>query len=368
MRTLKLKGYVGFDQIANQCVEKSVKNGFAFNILCIGETGIGKSTLMNTLFNTNFHLEPSSHHEQVVTLKTNTFDLCEDNIKLKLTLIETCGFGDQINKENSHDPILNYVNAQYETYVQQELNLKRNFQNVNDTRVHLCLYFICPTGHSLKAIDLKTMKALDRKVNIIPIIAKADTISKNELSEFKRRIMQDLSNNHVNIYQFPINELDLNINNLNASTNALYPLAVIGSSDLVKVGNKLVKGRQYEWGNVSVENESHCDFVKLREMILSINMINLIEITHYKHYQLFRANRLKEIGFRDEDEEDVHMTDLKGSTLSINRSKTILDVYHLKRAELYEETHKRELEIKDEFIHRVKVKELELRECEKEVK
>lgn len=66
------------------------------------------------------------------------------------------------------------------------------------------------------------MKALDRKLNIIPIIAKADTISKNELNEFKKRIMQDLNNNHVNIYQFPINELDLNISNLNATTNVFY--------------------------------------------------------------------------------------------------------------------------------------------------
>ncbi len=216
---MKLKGYVGFDRIANQCVNKSIKSGFAFNILCIGETGIGKSTLMNCLFNTNFNLEPSSHHEQLVKLKTNTFDLVEDNIKLKLTIIESSGFGDQINKENSHEPILDYVNAQYETYVQQELNLKRNFSNIDDTRVHVCLYFVCPTGHSLKSIDLKTMKALDRKVNIIPIIAKADTISKNELIDFKKRIMNDLNTNHVNVYQFPINESDLNINNLNATTN-----------------------------------------------------------------------------------------------------------------------------------------------------
>jgi len=63
------------------------------------------------------------------------------------------------------------------------------------------------------------MKALDRKVNIIPIIAKADTISKNELIDFKKRIMNDLNTNHVNVYQFPINESDLNINNLNATTN-----------------------------------------------------------------------------------------------------------------------------------------------------
>lgn len=41
---------------------------------------------------------------------------------------------------------------------------------------------------SLKALDLVTMKKLDTKVNIIPIIAKADTITKTELSKFKTKV------------------------------------------------------------------------------------------------------------------------------------------------------------------------------------
>jgi len=119
----------------------------------------------------------------------------------------------------------------------------------------------------------------------------------------------------------------------------------------------------------SVENEAHCDFVKLREMLLSTNMINLIDITHTKHYQLFRANRLREIGFKDDDEEDL--LDSKSSNTSINRyssSKSIMDVYNIKRAEMYEDIQRREQEIKEEFVQKVKEKESELRECEKEVK
>ena len=59
-RTLKLGGHVGFDSLPDQLVNKSVQNGFSFNILCIGETGIGKSTLCDSLFNTTFDSAPES--------------------------------------------------------------------------------------------------------------------------------------------------------------------------------------------------------------------------------------------------------------------------------------------------------------------
>ena len=46
-------------------------------------------------------------------------------------------------------------------------------------------YFLC---YRLKALDLVTMKKLDSKVNIIPVIAKADTITKAELQKFKQKV------------------------------------------------------------------------------------------------------------------------------------------------------------------------------------
>lgn len=50
---------------------------------------------------------------------------------------------------------------------------------------HANLSNYIPNIFSLKSIDLVCMKKLDTKVNVIPIIAKADTISKTELQKFK---------------------------------------------------------------------------------------------------------------------------------------------------------------------------------------
>lgn len=74
-------------------------------------------------------------------------DLKEANVKLKLTVTETCGFGDQINKENSADSVVDFIDQQYESYLQEELKIKRSMHTYHDTRVHVCLYFIAPTGH-----------------------------------------------------------------------------------------------------------------------------------------------------------------------------------------------------------------------------
>ena len=62
----------------------------------------------------------------------------------------------------------------------------------------MCLYFITPNGHGLKSIDLVCMKKLDSKVNIIPIIAKADTINKQEMAKFKV-ITSKLSNYRIQV-------------------------------------------------------------------------------------------------------------------------------------------------------------------------
>lgn len=83
-RTLKLSGHVGFDSLPDQLVSKSVQNGFVFNILCIGETGLGKSTLMDSLFNTNFESQPSPHSLPNVKLKAHTYELQESMVRLKV--------------------------------------------------------------------------------------------------------------------------------------------------------------------------------------------------------------------------------------------------------------------------------------------
>lgn len=48
-----------------------------------------------------------------------------------------------------------------------------------------------------------------------------------------------------------------------------------------------------------MENENHCDFVKLRDMLLCTNTEHLKEVTHTKYYEAYRRRQLQKIGFTD---------------------------------------------------------------------
>ncbi|XP_015276379.1 PREDICTED: septin-10 isoform X2 [Gekko japonicus] len=350
-RTLSLSGHVGFDSLPDQLVNKSIHQGFCFNILCIGETGLGKSTLIDSLFNTSFDDRMSTHFQPNVRLKAQTYELQESNVRLKLTIIRTIGFGDQINKDDSYQPIVDYIDAQFEAYLQEELKIKRSLYNYHDTRIHVCLYCISPTGHSLKTLDLLTMKNLDSKVNIIPVIAKADALSKSELQKFKIKIMSELVSNGVQIYQFPTD--DEGIAKINATMNGHLPFAVVGSTEEIKIGNKTVKARQYPWGIVQVESENHCDFVKLREMLICTNMEDLREQTHMRHYELYRRCKLEEMGFQDTGPE--------------NQPVSVQETYEAKWHEFLEEFQQKEEGMRQTMVQRVKEKEALLKEAEREL-
>jgi septin 7 len=93
------------------------------------------------------------------------------------------------------------------------------------------------------------MRRLHDRVNIIPVIAKADTLTSDELRLFKKSIIQDITNEKIKLYEFP----DLNNNEQN-KFNKIYkdkvPFAVVGSNFVLERGSKRARVRQYAWGTV----------------------------------------------------------------------------------------------------------------------
>ncbi|XP_030664868.1 septin-7-like, partial [Nomascus leucogenys] len=155
--------------------------------LILGECALGKSTLINSLF------------------------LIDYLQSVQVLLAE-------LKRLYSWQPVIDYIDSKFEDYLNAESCTNRH--QMPDNRVQCCLSFIASSGHRLTPLDIEFMKCLHEKVNIIPLIAKADTLTPEECQQFKKQYR--------------------------------LPLAVVGSNTIIEVNGKRVRGRQYPWNVAEV--------------------------------------------------------------------------------------------------------------------
>lgn len=306
----KLNGFVGFANLPKQWHRKSVRRGFTFNFMVVGESGLGKATLVNTLFNRTVIPEKPADEdevpeeaedvEQVVRIDNTSAEIEEDGVKLKLNVITAPGFGESLNNTDSWKPIVDEINSRFDHYLEAESRVNR--LTISDNRIHALLYFIEPTGHSLKALDIQLMKLVHEKVNLIPVIAKSDTLTDDEIEQFKTRVLADIKHQKIRVFEPQLfdNDDDETTSNSKALI-ASFPFAVIGStSDVQTPDGRTVRGRAYPWGVIEVDNETHNDFVKLRQLLIRNNLEELKETTLDVLYEKYRQEKLSKMGIEQD--------------------------------------------------------------------
>ena len=89
----------------------------------------------------------------------------ESGVQLNLSCVDTPGFGDSVNNDKCWEPIIEFLENQFELYLNAESRVDRPAK-IPDTRVHACLYFVAPSGHGLKPLDIEFMRRLHDKVKI----------------------------------------------------------------------------------------------------------------------------------------------------------------------------------------------------------
>ncbi|KAJ3077349.1 cell division control protein, partial [Quaeritorhiza haematococci] len=302
-KKVTLTSYVGFDSITQQIEKKLLKRGFTFNVMVVGRTGLGKSTLINTLFAAHLidskATKKAADSPRQTTEIVNTTHVIEENgVRLKLTITDTPGYGDQVNNENCWEPIVKYIKEQYSAYLRKELTPARE-KRIPDTRVHCILFFISPTGHALTPLDITVMKKLSEITNVIPVIAKSDSLTMEERVAFKRRIKEEIDFHGIRVYPYHDIEDDVILSDTDRiekqivqQIRDMIPFAVVGSERNIVIDGKAVRGRRTRWGLINVENESHCEFVALRNFLTRTHLQDMIETTSSLHYEAFRTKQL----------------------------------------------------------------------------
>ncbi|KAG7239752.1 hypothetical protein INR49_028406, partial [Caranx melampygus] len=142
--------------LPNQVYRKSVKRGFEFTLMVVGESGLGKSTLINSLFLTDLYSAeypgPSHRIKKDCTassapgaVEQSKVLIKEGGVQLLLTIVDTPGFGDAVDNSNCWQPIIDHIDSKFEDYLNSESRVNR--RQMPDSRIHCCLYFIAPSGH-----------------------------------------------------------------------------------------------------------------------------------------------------------------------------------------------------------------------------
>jgi septin family protein len=113
------------------------------------------------------------------------------------------------------------------------------------------------------------MRHLHEKVNLILVLAKADTLTTQEQVDQKQDVMAQITENKINIFQPNDDYLTEAQREASSGSDRTYPpYAVIGAAeDKIEVDGKFVRGRECSWGTAEVDNPNHCDGERPRSEI-----------------------------------------------------------------------------------------------------
>jgi septin family protein len=201
-------------------------------------------------------------------------------------------------------------------------------------------------------LDLQVLRTLQGKTTVIPVIAKADTITTKHMTMLKRTVAESLKKANLD----PLEALGLDDDDSTADSSKIVEedeeeasdpseeevaepgeeeseLPIQGQDSPPKTTKRLsggsvrrhkaaseeslkedevpflplsilspdiyepeVIGRQFPWGFADPYNEEHCDFVRLKETVFSEWRGELRELSREQWYEGWRTSRLKQQG------------------------------------------------------------------------
>jgi septin family protein len=247
-----------------------------------------------------------------------------------------------------------FVEAKFEDTFVEEQKVMRS-PGVRDTHIHCVFLILDPvrldttitasltgggksaTGSLDNDLDLQVMRSLWGKTTVIPVIAKADTLTTGHMAYLKKAVWQSLKKSKLD----PLEALELEgdeeddseddedkdsdlddeaadtvpalaatkkSHKRQSSLSALtldddipyLPMSILSPDayDLppyARANPTQPPGRRFPWGFADPMNSDHCDFGRLRDSIFREWRSDLRELSRAKWYENWRTSRLKKI-------------------------------------------------------------------------
>ncbi|KAI8344886.1 Septin-type guanine nucleotide-binding (G) domain-containing protein [Choanephora cucurbitarum] len=313
------------------------------NVMVVGASGSGKTAFVRTFCETlkDEVIKGSFQESKPMILKgpiesteclyTVSMEIQREDERIALTLIDTPGFTSGFTIDHHLSYIAKYIDYQFARTLAEETKIKRD-KKIQDPHVHSCLYFI--DTHQPRAIsetDKYILKFLSTRVNVIPVIGKSDTLTTAQLkvlqTAFRNEIMEvfqipiyghiDVEGESDNSYQEKsqieksmellqiwidedhdedaqammdyIQQIPFRLISYEEDAYSGRPIDVTTGKEQTDKGTL---GRRYPWAMVECENTKHCDFVCLKQMLLSTHRDMLRVDTFERFYEQYRSEKL----------------------------------------------------------------------------
>ncbi|KAI8333571.1 Septin-domain-containing protein [Chlamydoabsidia padenii] len=332
------------------------------NVMVIGAASSGKTAFIRTLcekvksrrvpgtfqesapFVLQGPLQPT--HE----LYSISMQLHDDHRTTAFTIIDTQGLVKGFALNHQLGFLAKYIDHQLERSLIEESKVKRDTK-AHDSRIHACFYFInTQVNDGLADMDRYAIEILSSRVNVIPIIGKADTLSIQQLEQLKANFRKqafdvykiplyglvnlegnddeysddDYDDDDVQQYSSPslsiYNDDSTTLGNIlgmlqqlvekeaNDDARAMVdylkhiPLSVFAYEEDKTTGQPLTittsmigdttLGRIYPWAVVDCNNSTHCDLNRLDHLIFTSNGDMLRLDTVERFYEQYRIDQL----------------------------------------------------------------------------
>lgn len=265
--------------ITSQLKAEWQRSGINFRVMLVGESGLGKSTFTRALLRPYVPEEQLVEGEQLAQeardpIRGRTDEITEtihqienDGYPVEFTIVDCPGYGDALDSSTWINSMIDYLFTKFGAHYEASCAPASDGEAPalsphSDGLVHVCLYFIA--AHRLKGVDVEFMKRLERCVNLIPVIAKADTMTVNERDAFRREIFSQLRKSRVRIFELEGGGQSEERVGAGLGSTMPPPYAVCASE---------AGFREYPWGRLDIEDPVHSDLSLLRRALFTSSML-----------------------------------------------------------------------------------------------
>lgn len=257
---------VGFGSLSNHFLQRSRKDGSDFNLLVVGPAGCGKSTLLSNLYHQDILPADRRRNARIadaVEFIEHESEIVEAGVALRLKVTEVLGYGElSFGKTRQNalkiQKILKHVDEKHKEHFEREnyaQSMKKSSAATNrDQLYHAAIVFVQPQRNlNINVTDIDLLKALQGRVNVIPVIGKADTYINEELTRIKANLKKSLHEAKILLFPNITDHTDDDwVIKEAVDVRSHCPFTTIAARP--SEAHNGARFRQYPWGLISVDS------------------------------------------------------------------------------------------------------------------